>query len=243
MSQGPAGPRARPSGLWTGRSSGRVERALENGRLAAECAAVGLLWAAFSLPVVTAGAAWLAAATVFDAWTRDEEPKLLPTFVAALRTQLRTGLIAEVALAVIGAAGYFDIRFAGAAHVPGAWLERLALALIAAGAAGLVLLVLADRAHTGGGVRDSLRGALALAGAAPWAVPLVVFAAAVCATLVAIIPALLLIVAGPLAYAVSVVHARARLRSESAPASAEPSLPNAEPTPATERAAWQGRTR
>jgi uncharacterized membrane protein YesL len=195
-----------------------VARQLENGRRAAECAAVGLLWTAFSLPVVTAGAAWLAAATVFDGWTRDEEPRLVATFVAALRTQLRTGLLAQVALAVTGTVGYFDIRFAGAARVPGAWLEMLAVGLLAAVAAGLILLALADRAHTGGGVAGSLRGALALAGAAPWALPVVVLAAAVCATLVAIIPALVLIVAGPLAYAVSVVHARARLRFEPTPA-------------------------
>jgi uncharacterized membrane protein YesL len=195
-----------------------IARQLENGRRAAECAAVGLLWTLFSLPIVTAGAAWQAAAAVFDAWTRDEEPPLLATFVAAMRTQLRTGLLAQGALAVIAAVGYFDIRVAGAAHVPGAWLEVLALALLAAVAVGLILLALADRAHAGGGVRDSLRGALALAGAAPWAVPLVVLAAAVCATLVAIIPALLLIVTGPLAYAVSVVHARARPRLEPTPA-------------------------
>jgi uncharacterized membrane protein YesL len=218
MGEGAASPRGRRRA----QREQRIERMLEHGRRAAECAAVGALWTAFSLPVVTAGAAWLAAASVFDAWTRDEEPKLLATFVAALRTQLRTGLVAEVALAFIGAAGYFDIRFAGAAHVPGAWLEMLALGLIAAVATGLILLALAERANTGGGVRDSVRGALALAGAAPWAVPVVVLAAAVCAILVAIIPALLIVLAGPLAYAVSVVHARARLSFAPAPASATP---------------------
>jgi uncharacterized membrane protein YesL len=195
-----------------------IARQLENGRRAAECAAVGLLWIAFSLPVVTAGAAWLAAATVFDAWTRDEEPRLLATFVTALRVHLRTGLLAQAALAAIAAVGYFDIRVARAAHVFGAWLEMSAVALLAAAAVGLILIALAEVAHTGGAVRDGLRGALALAGTAPWAVPLVVFAAAVCVTLVAIIPALVLIVAGPLAYAVSVVHARARLRLDPVPA-------------------------
>ncbi|GAA5190716.1 hypothetical protein GCM10023322_46530 [Rugosimonospora acidiphila] len=187
-----------------------IERQLENGRRAAECAAVGLLWTAFSLPVFTAGAAWLAAATVFDRWADDEEPPLVATFVAALRTQLRAGLGAQCAVGLIAAIGYFDVRVAGAAHVFGARLEMFAVALLAAFAIGLVLLASAQRAHAGGTVGDSLRGAVALVGAAPWAVPLVVLAAAVCVILVAIVPALALVLAGPLAYAVSAVHVRAR---------------------------------
>jgi uncharacterized membrane protein YesL len=170
----------------------------------------------FSLPVVTAGAAWLAAATVFEGWSRDEEPPLLATFVGALRSQLRTGLLAELAAAVIGVIAYFDIRFAGAAQLPGAHLDMVAIALLAAAALGIVQLAVAQRAHTGSGPRDSVRGAVALARSTPWALPLVIFATAICATLVALIPALILLVAGPLAYAISVVHARARQRLEPA---------------------------
>src|SRR6266700_5755437 len=100
---------------------------LESGRRAAECAAVGLLWTAFSIPVVTAGAAWIAAATIFDAWSRGEEPPLVSTFVTTLRTQMRAGLAAQLAFAAVAVAAYFDIRIAGAAHVPGARIETVAV--------------------------------------------------------------------------------------------------------------------
>src|SRR5215471_15513529 len=115
---------------------------LESGRRAAECAAAGLLWTAFSIPVFTAGAAWIAAATIFDAWSRGEEPPLVSTFATALRTQLRAGL---------------------AAHLPGGRIEAVAAGLIAAGLTGIIQLAVAQRAHAGTGVLASARAALAIA--------------------------------------------------------------------------------
>jgi uncharacterized membrane protein YesL len=201
-----------PAGARTQRRPARqrwIDGHLESGRRAAECAAVGLLWTAFSIPVVTAGAAWIAAATIFDAWSRDEEPPLVSTFVTTLRTQMRAGLVVQVAFAAVAVVAYFDIRIAGAAHVPGARIETVAVGLIAAGVIGIIQMAVAQRARTGTGVLESVRAALAIAGVAPWTLPLVIVATAVCAAVVALIPASMLIIAGPLAYAVSVVYARA----------------------------------
>lgn len=205
--------------MTTGPASTRTQRRLdrqrwldgqlESGRRAAECAAAGLLWTAFSIPIFTAGAAWIAAATIFDAWSRDEEPPLVSTFVTALRTQLRAGLAAQAAVAAVAAVAYFDVRIAGAAHVPGARIETIAVGMIAAGVIGIIQLAAAQRAHAGTGVLASGRAALAIAGAAPWALPLLTVATAVCAAVVALIPALMLVMAGPLAYAVSAVYSRA----------------------------------
>jgi len=186
-----------------------VDAHLDNLRRTAECAAVGLLWTAFSIPVVTAGAAWIAAATIFDAWTRGEEPPLLSTFVTAVRRRLLIGLVAQLVVAVVAVVAYLDIRFASAAHVPGANLEVAAVGLFAAGAIGVVQLALAHHARTGQPSRDAVRQAWIIARSAPWVVPLVVVATAVCAGLVALVPALILFIAGPLAYAVSVAYARA----------------------------------
>jgi uncharacterized membrane protein YesL len=186
-----------------------LEGHLESGRRAAECAAAGLLWTAFSIPIFTAGAAWIAVAAIFDAWSRGEEPPLVSTFVTALRTQLRAGLAAQAAFAAVAAVAYFDIRVAAAAHIPGARIEAVAIGLIAAGATGIIQLAVAQRAHAGTGMLASARAALVIAGAAPWTLPLLIVATAVCAAVVALIPALLLVMAGPLAYAVSAVYARA----------------------------------
>lgn len=188
----------------------------ENGRRAAECAAVGLLVTAFSIPVVTAGAAWIAAATIFASWTREEEPPLLATFTRTVRAQWRTGLVFELAAVVIAAVGYLDTRFAWAAGVPGARVEVVALLALTGVAAALLLLAVVVRAGTGAPPIECARQAAAIAVGAPWTVPALAAAVAVCVVLVLVVPAFVLLIAGPLGFAAAAVHARATVEPDPA---------------------------
>jgi uncharacterized membrane protein YesL len=212
----------RPAVVHTRRPSllrGRIDAHLENVRRVAECAAVGMLWTLFSIPLVTAGAAWIAAAKVFNAWLRnDEEPPLVATFVGAMRKQLRAGAAAEFAVLVASGIAYLDIRFAAAARVPGAAVEMVAVALVAAVAIGVVQLAVARRAHTDQRMRDCVRDVWTMARLKPWSLVLVVIATATCAGLVAIVPALVLLMAGPLGFAVSAVYTRASAGFHAEPA-------------------------
>ncbi len=193
----------------TAASDAAWERRRELVRRAADCAAVGLLWTLFSLPVVTAGAAWLAASQIFTGWARDDEPPLVRTFVTAVRGEVRVGL--ALAGSVFGAiaVAYLDARFAVAAHVPAARLETLAVIALAAVAVALLLLAAAHRARYATEWRVSLRAAGDLARAQPWSVPVVVLALITAAALVLVVPAFILFIAGPAAFAVSVTFTRA----------------------------------
>src|SRR5262249_4328958 len=137
----------------------RVAAWRENTRLAADCAAVGLLVTAFSLPIVTAGAGWIAAERIFDAWTRDDEPPMVRTFTETVNKRWGIGLALQAIAAAIVAVGYFDIRFAWAAKVPGAHIEVVALAILCAGAAALLLLTVVRVASTDGSLASAFRDA------------------------------------------------------------------------------------
>lgn len=191
-----------------------IDAHLDNLRRTAECMAVGLLWTAFSIPIVTSGAAWIAAATIFDAWAHGEEPPLFATFVAAVRRQLVPGLFAQIAVVAIAAVGYFDVRFAGAARVPGARIEMIAVALVAATSIAVIQLAVARGAHTGQRPRDAVRDAWAIVRSAPWTVLVVIMGTAICVGLVMLVPAFIVFMAGPLGYAVSAVYARASAQAE-----------------------------
>jgi hypothetical protein len=114
--------------------------ARERMRRASECALLGVLWLVFSLPVVTSGAAWLAVARVCTAWADDVEPPLLRTFVDTIRRRWLTGLALQAVAIGVAAVPYLDLRFALAAHLPGARLEAAALAVLAVFGLGSALL-------------------------------------------------------------------------------------------------------
>lgn len=183
---------------------------LEHIRRGAECAGVGLVWALFSLPVVTAGAAWIAAATIFAAWARREEPPVFATFARVVPRQLGAGLAGELTAAVIIAVVSLDVRFALAARVPGAWPEAALLAVLGAAALAIVLLAAHTRADSGGTAGECIRAALTLCTALPWVLPLLVTAVGVAAVLIALVPAFALVLAGPVSFAVCAVATRAR---------------------------------
>jgi uncharacterized membrane protein YesL len=178
-------------------------------RRAAECAAVGFVWFVFSLPLVTAGGAWAAAASIFQAWTRGEEPPLLRTFAREIRAQFLPGLATELCVALIVAIAYFDVRVATASRMPGFAVEAVAVVAIAAIAIGVLLLGVAHRAATGAAWADSVRGAVLLCRRRPWAPVVVVFAVAIAVALILVLPAFVGIMAGPACFATGAVYTRA----------------------------------
>lgn len=186
----------------------------EQVRTAAETVAVGALFLLFSLPVVTAGAAWCAAAEIVAGWQQDREAPLLRTFATVVRRDLRSGLAVQAVVLAVAAATWFEVHAALAAHVPGAPVEAAALALVGGAAVALALLAVGCRAAAATSSWPvALRTAGALAKAAPATLPLIVTAMACVAALVATIPAFAGFMAGPLAYAVSAVAARAAARA------------------------------
>ncbi|WP_030898045.1 hypothetical protein [Streptomyces sp. NRRL F-5126] len=196
----------------------------EQVRTAAETMAVGVLFAVFSLPLVTAGAAWCAGAEIFASWHAKREPALLRTFTRAVGRNLAAGFVAECAVLVPLAAAWFEVHVVVRSRMPGYQVEAVALALLGAAAAGFVLLTAACRAEdavadrrashggTPGGAPASwgaaVRRAADLTRTAPSALVLVVTGCAFCVVLVALIPAFAAFMAGPLAFAVSAVVAR-----------------------------------
>jgi hypothetical protein len=182
----------------------------EQVRTAAETMAVGALFLLFSLPVVTAGAAWCAAAEVVAGWHRKRELPLLRTFAAVVRRDLAAGLVVEGALLAVAALTWFEVHVVLGARMPGYPLEAAALALLGGLLAGFVLLTVACRAGAVEPWRDAMRTAAEQARALPSTLPLVVTAMGFTAVLIAIVPAFAGFMAGPLAFAVSVVVARNR---------------------------------
>jgi uncharacterized membrane protein YesL len=187
----------------------RTEARYELIRRAAECAAVGFAWFVFSLPLVTAGGAWAAAASIFQAWNRGEEPPLLRTFAREVRAQFLPGLATELSVLLVVAIAYFDVRVATASKMPGFGVEAAAVVVIGAVAIGVLLLSFAHRAATGSSWVASLRGTVLLCRARPWAPLVVVFAVAVAVALIVVLPAFVGIMAGPTCFAVCAVYTRA----------------------------------
>jgi len=179
-------------------------------RTAAETMAVGALFLLFSLPVVTVGAAWCAAADVVAGWHRKRELPLLRTFATVVRRDLVAGLVVEGTLLAVAVLTWFEVRVVLDARMPGYALEAAALALLGGLVAGFVLLTVACRAGAVETWPAAVRGAADQARATPSTLPLVVTAMAFAAVLVAIVPAFAGFMAGPLAFAVSAVVARNR---------------------------------
>jgi uncharacterized membrane protein YesL len=176
---------------------------------AADCAAVGVLFFVFSLPIATAGAAWAACAEIFAAWVRDDEPPLCRTFLRVLRRDLLSGFLALLAVMSIVAIGYFDVRLALAERIPGFGVEAAAVCVVGAVCLAIMLIAFAHRAVTSQTWTESVRAAIRLSRRRPWAPTIVVAAVAVAASLVAAVPAFVVLIAGPTSFAVAVVHARA----------------------------------
>ncbi|GHH79680.1 hypothetical protein GCM10018793_33130 [Streptomyces sulfonofaciens] len=184
----------------------------EQVRLAAETMAVGVLVVLFSLPLVTAGAAWCAAAEITAGWHRQREPALLRTFARTVRRDLLPGFAVQCAVLAVAAVALVEVRVVLASRLPGYPVEAAALALLGAGAVAFALFTVACRAAGPGSAPRSWGDALRTAGrrvrSAPATLVLVVAACACVAALIAVIPAFAGFMAGPLAYAVSVVAAR-----------------------------------
>lgn len=186
----------------------RRERFRETARLASECALLGVVWLLFSLPVVTSGAAWLGVARVATAWTEGVEPPLLRTFASTVRQRFGTGLVLQLLAIVVGFLPYLELRVVLAAGLPGARVEAAALAVLAA--AGLAVILLAvPAAALGQPAGAALRRALALLRRAPWAGPAAVGALAAGAAILYLLPVLVVVMAGPVGFAVAAVWARA----------------------------------
>lgn len=181
----------------------------ESVRRAAECALLGVVWTVFSLPLVTAGAAWAAVAEVCACWHRAEEPPLVTTFAAVVRREFAAGTAMAIAGLAAAALPALELRVTLAARVPGARVEAAALAVVGGVALSLVLLTFPQRSATGEPWTRCVRTVVSLASARLWVVPLTAVAVAVAGFLVVVYPPLILMIAGPVGYAVSAVHARA----------------------------------
>jgi uncharacterized membrane protein YesL len=188
--------------------------AREGLRRASECALLGVLWLAFSVPVITAGAAWLAVARVCTAWAGEVEPPLLRTFVETIRRRFLTGLALQAIAVGVAAVPYLEFRVTLAARLPGARLEAAALAVLAAVALGAVLLSVPAAAAGGLRALPALKAGVLVVRAAPWAAPAAVGALAAGAAIVYLLPVLAVVMAGPVGFAVSAIWVRAggRLR-------------------------------
>jgi uncharacterized membrane protein YesL len=180
----------------------------ENVRRAAECALLGVIWMACSLPLVTAGAAWSAVAEICHAWNRGAEPPVVRTFLSVIRRDFRGGL-GMTALGLAAACLLLEARISLAARLPGARAEAGALGLVGALALCVVALAFPQRAATRAPWRESLRAVAALTTRRPWVVPLTAVALGLPAFLVIVYPPLAVFIGGLAGYAVSAVHARA----------------------------------
>jgi uncharacterized membrane protein YesL len=178
---------------------------------------LGIAWFICSLPVVTAGAAWAAVAHVCHAWSAGEEPPLARTFCRVLRRELAPGAVLGSLVCAVVALPYLEARVALAARLPGALAESAALGLL--GAAGLAVLLLAfpERASSGAGWRDSLRGSARLCRERPWAPAGSVIALAIGIVLVVVFPPLIVLIGGPVGFAVSAIHTRASAQAARRP--------------------------
>ncbi|NUP39370.1 MAG: YesL family protein, partial [Streptomyces sp.] len=96
-------------------SSERTEQV----RTAAETMAVGALFLVFSLPLVTVGAAWCAAAEVVAGWHDDREAPLLRTFASVVRRDLRGGAALLGVVLAVAAATWLEVHAVLGSRIPG----------------------------------------------------------------------------------------------------------------------------
>jgi uncharacterized membrane protein YesL len=186
----------------------RPSQRTEQVRVAAETMAVGALFLLFSLPVVTIGAAWCAAAEVMASWHRGEEPALARTFAKVVRRDLKAGFVLQCAVFAVLAVAWFDIHVALGSRLPGYPVVAGVLAVLGAAATAFALMVVADRAAHQTDWATAIRAAAATGRSVPSTLVLVVTAIGFAGALIAVIPAFCAFMAGPLAYAVSVAVAR-----------------------------------
>jgi hypothetical protein len=182
----------------------------EQVRLMAEAMAIGVLFVLFSLPLVTVGASWCAAAEITAGWHQKREPALLRTFARVVRRDLPAGLVVQGVVLAVTALTWFEVRLVLALRLPGYVVEAAALGLLGAGAVAFVLLTVACRAAEPVPWAVAVRTAARQARRAPTTLPLVVTACGCAGVLIAVIPAFAGFMAGPVAYAVSAVTARNR---------------------------------
>lgn len=182
----------------------------ESVRRASECALLGVLCFVCSIPLVTVGAAWAAVADICHSWSRDEEPPLVPTFLRAVRREFVPGLALSALLLVVVALPYLEIRIVAAAHLPGAWVESIGLGVVAAGCLGVLLLAFPTHAEERSSWAAAVRTAAQLAVRGPWVALVALTAVGVGAVLVDVFPPLVVLIGGPIGYAVSAVHAWGR---------------------------------
>lgn len=183
-------------------------------RMAAETMALGLLWLAFSLPLITAGGAWCAAAEITAAWQRGAEPPLVRTFVRVTRRDWLVGLrLSGIVMALALVVG-LDAGIAGGADLPGYRFEVAALAVLGAVVLATILLTVAYRAATGCGWRTAVL-TIRTPGVLGWRAPaLLVAAMASAAVLVLIVPAFAGFIGGPIVFAASVAVTRLGVPAE-----------------------------
>jgi uncharacterized membrane protein YesL len=182
---------------------------LESLRRAAECALLGVVWFACSLPVVTAGAAWAAVAEVCDAWLRGEEPPLVRSFARAVRRELAPGFALGLLAMLLVALPYLEVKVALAERLPGGSADSGALCLLAAAALTVFLLAFPVRAATRAPWPKAFRQSAGLCRNHPWAAVLAAAAVGAGVIMVLAFPPLIVLIAGPVGYALTVVHARA----------------------------------
>ncbi len=206
---GLAGPRTLLRAGPAEQPAARTAARLESLRRAAECALLGIVWFACSLPVITAGAGWAAVAEVCDAWLRGEEPPLLRSFARTVRRELAHGLVLDLVALLLAALPYLEVRIALAERLPGGPVDSGALCLLAAAALTVFLLAFPVRAATRAPWPEAFRQSAGLCRNCPWAAVLAAAAVGTGVILVLAFPPLIVLIAGPVGYALTVVHARA----------------------------------
>jgi len=174
----------------------------------AECLLLGVVTTVASLGVLTAGPALAAAARVVREWEAGDQPPIVATFVATLRTHTVGLLLPQLALLGALAVTYVDLRVAGAG-LPGAWLVRMVVAGCGAFAVASFLVMFPTQARRGGGWWQAWAGAARLCVRRPWLPVAVLASTAGTGLLVAAAPATVVLAAGPLMLAVGVLVTRA----------------------------------
>lgn len=188
-------------------ASRRLDR-MESLRRASECAVLGALWFVFAVPLVTAGAAWCAAAEICNEWAAGKEPPLFRTFAAATRRNLGRGVLLATVLAVAAAVPYFEERVAAVSRIPGAGAERVGLSVVSMCCIALVLLAVGGQASGSRPWYGMLAEVAGRAWSRPWVVPTAVLAVGAGVVLIYAIPPLLVFMAGPMGYALSALSQR-----------------------------------
>lgn len=164
-----------------------------------DCLLAGLLVALASVPVVTAGPAFVAGCRVVDRTRHDVGGPLWTTFWADFRSAARGGVL--FGLGCLGAVAVFAVDLAVMASMPGAGVLRPALWVLAV--AGVVVAVrTCEVVATGGSAwRPAFVTAARETAADPRNAVLLAAAAGLAGLLVWMLPILALVVAGPVALA------------------------------------------